>query len=196
MNGSTTAVPIPQRLNGLTPPYSAPQIAAWVAMALTILEYCIVVAPVLHPAAIAPITIVFLGIVGAVLNFAAKAILTDPMDVHVIQELREKQSLPTSDFSAATGATTPDLTRLERIYCTFNLERHTQHCIPTNELMKQCWICDMQVADHSMHCKFCNKCVYKFDHHCMCTFFFWLLGALRLLLSLTIDSLPCFVVCT
>jgi hypothetical protein len=40
--------------------------------------------------------------------------------------------------------------------------------IPEEEEMKQCWICDVQVAQHSMHCKFCNKCVYHFDHHCMC----------------------------
>jgi hypothetical protein len=39
-----------------------------------------------------------------------------------------------------------------------------------NEPMKQCWICDASVAEHSMHCKFCNKCVYGFDHHCICTF--------------------------
>lgn len=38
---------------------------------------------------------------------------------------------------------------------------------PTNDEMKQCWICDTQVAKHSMHCKFCNKCVYHFDHHCL-----------------------------
>jgi DHHC palmitoyltransferase len=38
-----------------------------------------------------------------------------------------------------------------------------------NEPMKQCWICDASVAEHSMHCKFCNKCVYGFDHHCICT---------------------------
>ena len=37
------------------------------------------------------------------------------------------------------------------------------------EAMKQCWICDASVAEHSMHCKFCNKCVYGFDHHCICT---------------------------
>jgi hypothetical protein len=42
----------------------------------------------------------------------------------------------------------------------------------TNEPMKQCWICDTSVAEHSMHCKFCNKCVYGFDHHCICTFVF------------------------
>lgn len=32
---------------------------------------------------------------------------------------------------------------------------------------KQCWICDAQVGEKSMHCKFCNKCVDHFDHHCM-----------------------------
>lgn len=36
-------------------------------------------------------------------------------------------------------------------------------CGPT----KQCWICDTQVGEKSMHCKFCNKCVDHFDHHCM-----------------------------
>jgi hypothetical protein len=36
---------------------------------------------------------------------------------------------------------------------------------------KQCWICDTQVGEKSMHCKFCNKCVDHFDHHCMCKFF-------------------------
>ena len=35
---------------------------------------------------------------------------------------------------------------------------------------KQCWICDVQVGAKSMHCKFCNKCVDRFDHHCMCKF--------------------------
>mmetsp|Transcript_10064 Transcript_10064/g.29248 ORF Transcript_10064/g.29248 Transcript_10064/m.29248 type:complete len:323 (-) Transcript_10064:34-1002(-) len=32
---------------------------------------------------------------------------------------------------------------------------------------KQCWICDKQVGQKSMHCKYCNKCVDHFDHHCM-----------------------------
>jgi len=35
------------------------------------------------------------------------------------------------------------------------------------EPTKQCWICDVQVGEKSMHCKFCNKCIDHFDHHCM-----------------------------
>ena len=38
------------------------------------------------------------------------------------------------------------------------------------EPTKQCWICDIQVGEKSMHCKFCNKCVDQFDHHCMCKY--------------------------
>lgn len=36
--------------------------------------------------------------------------------------------------------------------------------------MKHCWICDVTVSAQSMHCKFCNKCVANFDHHCMCKY--------------------------
>ena len=46
----------------------------------------------------------------------------------------------------------------------------TASCIPVDpqEPTKQCWLCDVQVGEKSMHCKFCNKCVDHFDHHCMC----------------------------
>lgn len=40
------------------------------------------------------------------------------------------------------------------------------------EETKQCWLCDVQVGIKSMHCKFCNKCIDHFDHHCLCKFSF------------------------
>jgi hypothetical protein len=171
MNHHHNTMPLPQRLNGLTPPYSGPQIAALSAFVLTILEFGIVVAPSLHASAIAPISLVFLAICAAVVNFAAKAVLTDPMDAHVIEHWRQQNRLPTSPLCRRADGTieprNPPLTRLERIYVIFNQERHEEFRLPM-EQMKHCWICDLPVADHSMHCKFCNKCVYQFDHHCMC----------------------------
>ena len=60
------------------------------------------------------------------------------------------------------------------IYLARHLQQNPPQALPeTEEPMKQCWICDTQVAEHSMHCKFCNKCVYHFDHHCMCKFIYF-----------------------
>ena len=58
---------------------------------------------------------------------------------------------------------------------------------------KQCWICDVQVGAKSMHCRFCNKCVDGFDHHCMCKFVSplecWLLMAAAAAAGLEVDAL-------
>jgi hypothetical protein len=45
-----------------------------------------------------------------------------------------------------------------------------QEDIQQDDPTKQCWICDVQVHEQSMHCKFCNKCVDHFDHHCLCKY--------------------------
>ena len=44
----------------------------------------------------------------------------------------------------------------------------SRHRWSPEEPTRQCWICDVRVGEQSMHCKFCNKCVDHFDHHCMC----------------------------
>jgi len=35
------------------------------------------------------------------------------------------------------------------------------------EDVKYCWVCQTEVHLNSMHCKYCDKCVSNFDHHCM-----------------------------
>lgn len=77
----------------------------------------------------------------------------------------------------------PGTPLLDRLYLRTNAARQALPVPPDNnndhgdtndtnaDAMKQCWICDVPVAEHSMHCKFCNKCVDHFDHHCICTFF-------------------------
>jgi len=37
----------------------------------------------------------------------------------------------------------------------------------SDEELKYCWVCQTEVHVQSMHCKYCDKCVSHFDHHCM-----------------------------
>lgn len=137
-----------RRNNGLSAPYSGAQISAWIAFGATIVQFGVIVAPLLPKCAIAPIVIVFVVIAFAAAYYGGHTQIIDPVDVHL-------------------RAASPELTvttKLDQLYCHVNAPRQ----LPViDEPLKQCWICDTQVAEHSMHCKFCNKCVYHFDHHCM-----------------------------
>ena len=44
-----------------------------------------------------------------------------------------------------------------------NEDENEEALLPT----KYCWVCQTNVYDTSMHCKYCDKCVSTFDHHCM-----------------------------
>lgn len=35
-----------------------------------------------------------------------------------------------------------------------------------SKLQYQCDICEMMIKDHTKHCRACNRCCDKFDHHC------------------------------
>ena len=155
----------PRRKNGFSMPYTGAQLSTWVALPALIAEFVIVVAPVLPLEAAIPCTVVF-GIFAALsAYYAFMAQKIDPMDEHLCKHLerqkngQDEQPTQNNGFGGALGNPGDEL-----------------------EPMKYCWICETQVAEHAMHCKFCNKCVGKFDHHCLCK---W---PLCLFLILTIDK--------
>jgi hypothetical protein len=128
----------PRRVNGFTPPLTATQISTWIFLPLLVVEFCVFVSPLLPLAASIPCTLVFIFFAMSSTVFGYLAMKVDPKDPRLNDA--------THCQSVATPTTTWD----------------------PEEPTKQCWICDKQVGEKSMHCKFCNKCVDHFDHHCMC----------------------------
>ena len=37
---------------------------------------------------------------------------------------------------------------------------------PEDEPHLYCYVCEVDVHESSKHCRYCDKCVIKFDHHC------------------------------
>lgn len=150
-----------RRRNGFSPPYSGAQICAWIALFLSYAQFVLFITPVLPLMATILATIYFTALVAAVIYYGGKTQLVDPVDVHLAAALRR-------DTADSDPYYTNKPTLMNRLYQQHNTDP-TLEILP-HETMKQCWICDTQVAEHSMHCKFCNKCVYHFDHHCMCKY--------------------------
>lgn len=146
---------VPKRRNGLHRPYSSAQIGGFVALLLTMIEFALFVTPILPMAASIPVTIVFFLLVTATLYYGIAAQYVDPMDDYLKQSLRDGPHTSNNNNNQT-------MTCWDTIFPAFPIKRNDE------EETKQCWICDVQVASHAMHCKFCNKCVANFDHHCMC----------------------------
>lgn len=140
----------PRRKNGFATPYTGAQLSTWVALPTLIAEFLVVVAPVLPLEAMIPCVIVYglVAILAAYYAYLAQAI--DPMDKHLAKYLErkangEEDANDNNGFGGCLGDVNDEV-----------------------EELKHCWICETQVAENAMHCKFCNKCVGNFDHHCMC----------------------------
>lgn len=104
-----------------------------------------------------PVTVVFGAMIAVVVYYGGLTQIIDPMDPH----LRKHLALTQPEMEEQLGA----------FYQRFNgLKKDEPESATANTTtgMKQCWLCDAQVAELSMHCKFCNKCVNHFDHHCIC----------------------------
>lgn len=148
---------VPGRRNGFTPPYNMPQICAWLALVGSFLHFVLGITPILPLKASIPLTAFFIFLVGLVLLYGTRATAIDSMDAFLEQHLR----------AARGGHVCRETKFSDRLYNAYNKPRENVQPLPADK-MKQCWICDVQVCETSMHCKYCNKCVGNFDHHCLC----------------------------
>jgi hypothetical protein len=178
---------VPKRRNGLTLPYSAPQVSAWIALIFTLLHFLVLISPLLPIAISIPLTILFVAMIFTVCYFGLRCLAIDSMDPHLARALyvhskqQEEEEQGSNDQNSNNNHrkrnpanNTKETSLSNWIYQLYNPPPMQPPPIVTNAAtgeieMKQCWICDVQVHEQSMHCKYCNKCVGHFDHHCMCT---------------------------
>ena len=147
----------PRRVNGLSKPYAALQIATWICFPVLILQFLFFVSPILPLAASIPCTLLFFACALATLIYGYKACIVDPIDRHLAKHLQESGGAMTSTEDVKPKG----LLKLFHV-------NNSQIALPQEEEpMKYCWVCEISVAEHSMHCKYCNKCVSHFDHHCL-----------------------------
>jgi DHHC palmitoyltransferase len=141
----------PRRKNGFSTPYTGAQLSTWVALPTLIVEFLVVVAPLLPLAASIPCTVVFGLTASLAAYYAYLAQKIDPLDDYLAKHLEKQKNgedepvTANNGFGGALGNVGDEV-----------------------EPLNYCWICETQVAEHAMHCKFCNKCVGNFDHHCLC----------------------------
>ena len=119
-----------------------------------------IIAPILPVAASVILTLLYFALVGLVVYYGGRTQAIDPMDPFLGTFLVQSSRMPATTklyrhFNPPTQETAPDSTS--------NVESQ-------QVTLKQCWLCDTQVKPKSLHCKFCNKCVDEFDHHCMCEY--------------------------
>ncbi|XP_015110275.1 uncharacterized protein LOC107036675 [Diachasma alloeum] len=128
-----------RRLHGLQLPLHPQQLAGWLVLALLSLGGFLSVLPHLSAALRTPLTIT-LGVILAVHALThVFALVLDPSDPQVRKQ-------PTNNV-------VPEFDRTKHLHVIEN---------------GRCHLCNITITSkRTKHCSVCNKCVKKFDHHCM-----------------------------
>lgn len=133
-----------RRTNGFQKPLNAMQIVTWALLLALPIQFVFFATPLLPLAASIPCTIAVFLCVICTGYFAYKCCSIDPID----ERLR-------CHLATESGGT----------YNNQNVT-HGVHAESNAGPTKFCWVCGIDVHELSMHCKFCDKCVSRFDHHC------------------------------
>lgn len=152
------------------------QISTWIILPLLILHFALFLTPTLPIWLSIPFSILFFTLAGASAYYTYVTTKTDSMDERLYEHLRgkphpntlkkkEKKAKQLADATAKKIASTEPsggATSVESSGVDDAKDEEEQE-----EELKYCWVCQTEVHVHSMHCKYCDKCVSHFDHHCM-----------------------------
>eukprot|EP00804_Cyclotella_cryptica_P022948 CCRYP_014973-RA/>CCRYP_014973-RA protein AED:0.15 eAED:0.15 QI:0/-1/0/1/-1/1/1/0/439 len=139
-----------RRTNGFQRPFNPMQIGTWILLPTLLLQFLFFASPILPLAASIPCTVAVFtcGFLAAFFAYCCCAI--DPIDERLRRHLANQENGGTNGASASRNQSLSNEVYAE----------------PEAGPTKFCWVCGIDVNEVSMHCKFCDKCVENFDHHC------------------------------
>lgn len=173
------------RLNGFESPHNAMQISTWVLLPALVVHFALFVTTTLPIWLSIPFSIIYFSLAIISTYYTHVTTMTDSMDERLYEHLRnephpnvlkrkveaekKKEEAAKKKQKAAKkkAVNTSKGIELEGANDTSETHDEEQQEQEQEEEVKYCWVCQTEVHVHSMHCKYCDKCVSHFDHHCM-----------------------------